>query len=44
MKYAEYCPECYKRGLESKLTKTGSKLVCENCGWNDNTVKKEFGN
>lgn len=33
MKYAVYCPECFKRGLKSKLNHEGSETICVQCGW-----------
>jgi len=33
MKYAVYCPECFKRGFKSELKYDNSKTICVQCGW-----------
>ena len=35
MKYAQYCPECYKQGINSELKHEGSKIICVRCGHSD---------
>ena len=33
MKYATYCPECFKYGLNSELKQKDPKIICTQCGW-----------
>jgi len=33
MKYAQYCPECFKQGITSELKHEDSKSTCVQCSW-----------